>query len=120
MVMTQWEQTIRSRVRDDAQVPEVDDDDMVVVKSEDEEKKDTLEHMCGCAFALLSAKQECTLSAVTVKESSFIFTLAGKTHLIKSVAQIAKSVLTCTDPNLNLESKEASTCIDETASRAQD
>ena len=71
-------------------------------------------------FALPFAKQECKPSVVTVKEPSFVVTPIGKTNLIKSVTQIAKSVLTCADPNLNLESKEAITCIDDTASRAQD
>ena len=106
--------------KDDVQISEFDDDDMMVVKGEDEERYDTLERMYGSSFVLPFAQQECKSSSVAVKDFSVVFTPDGKSNLTRSVKHIAKGVLTCTDPNINLASKEAQSCIEETASRAQE
>ena len=57
---------------------------------------------------------------MAVRESSVVFNPTGKSNLTRSVKRSAKSVLTCTDPNINRESKEAQTYIEEAASRAQE
>jgi len=63
---------------DDVQIPEVDDDDMMGVKGEDEERDDSLEQMDGSSVVLPFAKHECKSASVAVKESSVVFTPAGK------------------------------------------
>lgn len=103
----------------DEQVHEPDDNDIVVVKDEDREAGGLL-LMYGASLVQPLVEQVCRFVSEAVKDPSVVFTAAGRVKLEKNIKQIASSVLGATDPNTNLETEEAQTSIEETASRASE
>ena len=84
---------------DDAQAPT----QMIVV--DDDPVYDSVIHLYDAAFDLSLAKPVCTTATSAVQRSANLLSAEGKESLKKEVKQIAKSVLSPTDPNNGFDTR---------------
>ena len=90
-----------------------------MVIEDDGPDSSSLIHMYA-AFNLPPAKPVCKTALSAVQDFANLLSTEGKESLKINVKEIAKSVLSSTDPNVGLDTEEARVCIEETAVRAQE
>ena len=89
--------------------PEVDDTQAStqMVIEDDDPVGDSLIYLYDTAFKLPLAKPVCTTALSAVQRSANLLCAEGKESLKREVKQVAKSVLSSTDPYIGLDTEEA-------------